>query len=281
MKTLGLFSRSRVSTVFLSLSALHLLTGCLTLPVAQGRPGFHGFGTESSEAKLNRMIREEDERTRPQYPIEPPGTLQNPRFVPRPLDHGSPISVGSFREGENTWTLNHGRNMPPRQGSVVLPGTSGNNTKWGRTIRCIYGFESNYRSVVFWNTARPVIDRSIPKEELYKWAIKEELAADVAITECPAKWGDALVLVWGQGAWERLQASAGASRSRLEQKAERERAISLQAAHQRELEADFERLPEREKCLRRNGLVEPGSTQGSKGALYGSRVMIACGRYPQ
>lgn len=270
-----------MSKLFLCLPVISLLAGCLTLPTAPERPGFHGRGVESPRAKLDRMIREEDERTRAQYPIEQPGTSQTQRFVAPAVNHGSPMSVGHFRESENAWTLNNGRNMPPRLGIVVLPGTSGNNTKWGRTIRCNYGFENNYRSVVFWNTARPIIDRGISKEDINKWATKEEITADTAITACPAKWGDALVLVWGQDAWVKLQASAGANRSRLEQRAERERALASRDARQRELQADYDKLSERDKCLWRNGLEEPGNPGVSKSALYSSRVMIECGRYPK
>jgi hypothetical protein len=222
------------------------------------------------------------------YPTEPPGTPQIQRFDPLTLNHGAPISVGYFlgsseREWPSTGAV---RMMPPREGVADLPTLSGvRNMRVGRTIRCTYGIDGNHRTVYLWDKVRPVIDAGIPRENLNRWAAERRVTADIAVTVCPAKWGDALTLIWGQNAWQTLQASAGASSSRLQFEsdiakavADRERDKIIQAAR----DAAFEKLSDREKCMRRNGLEEPEELRqrGRRvSVLYSSQVDIACGRY--
>lgn len=257
------------------------LAGCLSIPLSPERPGFYGVGAESASARYERLVREREAELRPRFPVEAAGAAQVPRFPAQVLNHGVGETAGNFSESENTWRLNSVMQSPRNsEGIAYLPWTLGKgDDKWARTLRCHYGQnEGNYRALLFWHKVRPAVDATVPIDQVYTGDVRK-VTADIAVSECPATWGEALAFVWGSDAWDVLARSPGAVNSRLVAKLESDRNRELLLRHQREMEASYERLSERGKCLRRNGLVEPGSERGAKSALYSSWVQVFCGKH--
>jgi hypothetical protein len=273
------FQRFRLLALGVVVSALTVLPGCATTQTAQQVFGQKILGPQlMGVLGLNNKSAQDMANTH--YPTESPGTPQIQRFDPPPLNHGSPISFGYFLDGETRWP-----SMPPREGIADLPTLSGAyNMRVGRTIQCTYGPDDNRRIVYFWDNVRPIIDTRIPREDLNKWAAKRRITADVAVINCPSTWGDALTFVWGESAWQTLQASPGAIASRTALQAD----FAQAAAERRHAEileerraAALAKLPDRERCLITRGVKHLDDNYDRLTPLGRANLQLACGQFPR
>jgi hypothetical protein len=267
-------------------AALAVLAGCATTQTAQQVFGQKILGPQlMGVLGLNNKSAQDMANTH--YPTESPGTPQIQRFDPPPLNHGSPISIGYFMDGETQWPSNGGmRFMDSRpQDAANLPSFSGAYVvRFGRTVRCTYGIDESYRIVFLWDKVRPAFDTRIPKEELNKWAAGQRITADIAVNSCPSRWGDALTLIWGQDAWQKLEASPGAIASRTafqaastQATAERRRAEILEERR----EAALAKLPDRERCLIIRGVKYLDDNYDKLTPLGHAQLQLACGHFPR
>lgn len=205
--------------------------------------------------------------------LESVNAVQNRRFPDAILHHGVGQSHGFFSETEHSWGLNP---VATRQRAIHLPWMSiGKGRYLGSAIVCHYGStEGHYRAITLWHVARPVIDPTLTVNQIYQGEVRQ-LTADIAIAgNCPSTWGEALTLVWGSDAWDRLRNSPQAKAS-LEDARKFER-MNLEARRQWEerMAAGWAKLSEEERCLISNGVSDPESRHSQLGKFFANLCLL-------
>ncbi len=200
--------------------------------------------------------------------MEPVNADPKRRFPDAILHHGVGQTNGFFWEGERSLRLN------PKTSTrgIPLPWMSqGAGQHLGYAITCHYGgTESNYRKITLWHVARPKIDPSLRLDQIYRGGIRD-LVADVAIPgNCPMTWGEALTLVWGDDAWERLRNSPQAKASLVEAAAYEKSTQEERERWQAKQAEAWAKLTEKERCLIRMGVHEPRGKLTALGEFWAS-----------
>jgi hypothetical protein len=184
---------------------------------------------------------------------------ENPGFI---LPIQQRRSLGELFEDEDGTRLSGAAKL-----TVALDQKGKKAFYWNCTYIIGYG---NTRSVGIWADSRPELPPTTSNEFS---RIQSSVTADVAANRCPDTWGQAIDTVWGPGAWTNLRTSPEFVQG-LNVAAARKEALAAQRA------AEWEKLSDRQKCMRRNGLQEPSeSRSGRPNNLYINMVDLACGRY--
>ncbi|MCE2915100.1 MAG: hypothetical protein ACOVOT_08385 [Rubrivivax sp.] len=217
-------------------------------------------------AQMENHFRRQAEADR-RLSLEEGNASSDRRFPDMILRHGVGQSSGFFSESERSLTLG-GSNSATR--TVWLPWMPwGKGQYLGNAILCQYGgSEGLNRGILLWHVARPKIDPSLPAEQIYKGDIRT-LAADVVVKgNCPGTWGEALTLVWGEDAWDRLRNSPEAKKSLIE--AEQVARMNLEQRQRWEAQKEeaWAKLSEKERCLIRMGLSDPNAKRTPLGEFW-------------
>lgn len=112
-------------------------------------------------------------------------------------------SAGPFDPMEGAWRLTESK-----PGFAPL---SYNARTKAPILTCTYnkpGDRNVYRSVTLWANSRPDMSQSSDNDINGLSGLKSKLTADIAISQCPATWGDALTLVWGPTAMDDIKQTA-------------------------------------------------------------------------
>ncbi|NGZ86734.1 hypothetical protein [Duganella aceris] len=109
-------------------------------------------------------------------------------------------SVGPFDPAEDTWRLSESK-----PGSVELNYALRLRAP---TLSCTYsrpGNRNHYRNMTLWANSLPDLSQVADSTMNGMSGIKRSLTADIAVSQCPATWGDALTLVWGPTAMDDIK----------------------------------------------------------------------------
>lgn len=128
------------------------------------------------------------------------------RFT-EPLQAG----VGGIKEGEEQWPL--------KKGETIYATVSTKSTSRWPGLRCYYLDPSNrnsFRSVGFWLQTKPEME--IANMQQWLQFFSSGVDVDIAVTECPPNWGEAMNLAWGPEAFDQLKAKVAQQKEEVEKR---------------------------------------------------------------